>query len=71
MLPLSQPVLVCYVTSLAQRLAYASIKVYLSGVQYYGSIMGHQNHIHSMSQLYYVLRGIRRVQGTSRHRARR
>ena len=70
-LPLDQTVLLHYSTSLARRLAYATIKVYLSGVQYYSNIQGYQIQISHMTQLYYLLRGVRRVQGNSRRRPRR
>ena len=52
-------------TSLAKRVAYSTIKVYLCGVQYENLVCGFNNKISQMPRLYYVLRGIRRTQGSS------
>ena len=70
-LPVTEFNLMFYVTSLASRLSYKSIKVYLSGIQFHALTLGHQFSIPTMHQLYYLLRGIRRTQGNSRSRARR
>ena len=70
-LPVTEFNLMFYVTSLASRLSYKSIKVYLSGIQFHALTLGHQFSMPTMHQLYYLLRGIRRTQGNSHSRARR
>ena len=57
-----------YVTSCASRLALKSIKSYLAGIQHHSIIAGYPIVICEMQQLYYLLRGIRRVQGNSHTR---
>ena len=47
--------------SLAARVKFSTIKVYLCGVQYESLIHGFYTKISSMCKLYYVLRGIRRL----------
>ena len=71
MLPLNQWVLQCFVTWLARRISYKSIKVYLTGVQYFSTIIGYPERILHMHRLFYLLRGIRRQQGTQFRRPRR
>ena len=58
-------VLIYFVSSLFNRLAYKSIKVYLSAIQYYSIMSGSDIQIASMSHLFYALHGIRRIQGNS------
>ena len=70
-LPLYQQILLFYVTFLARRLSYKSIKVYLSGIQFCSNFMGLTTNVSEMCQLFSVLRGIRRVQGSSCTRPRR
>ena len=70
-LPLSQHVLQFYVTQLARTVSYQTIKVYLAGLQFHSNVMGYQIQLSNMQLLYYVLRGIRRVQGSNCHRPRR
>ena len=70
-LPLHELTLQRFVTSLVYRLGYKSIKVYLSGIQYWAILLGDPAHISGMGCLFYLLRGIRRVQGSSFHRSRR
>ena len=62
--PLKESILQLFVTSLAGRLKYSSIKVYLCGIQYQSIICGFQEKIATMGKLYYVMRGIRRVHST-------
>ena len=69
--PLSCHVLQFYVTSLARRVSYKTIKVYLAGIQFYSYMSGYQETITSMIQLFYLLRGIRRVQGSQFSQVRR
>jgi len=64
--PVYEYLLELYVTSLSNRIAYATIKIYLSGIQYHSRIRGSTVNISSMSRLYYALRGIRRLQGSQR-----
>ena len=69
--PLRQNVLQLYVTVSARRLAYSTIKVYLAGIQFHSFTSGYTDTISDMIQLYYTMRGIRRIQGNSRTRTRR
>ena len=66
--PLVEEHLELFVCSLARRLAYDSIKVYLCSVQFFATMNGDRSKISSMSHLYYVLRGIRICIGSSRRR---
>ena len=61
--PLVEQNLQLFVTSLAKRVSYATIKVYLCGVQYESLVLGFNSNISGMHKLYYVLRGVRRIQG--------
>ena len=69
--PLNQFILLFYVTFLARRVCYATIKVYLAAIQYKSNLFGYTSHIADMHQLFYLLRGVRRLQGSSRRRPRR
>ena len=71
MFPLEEFRLQRYVVSLANRLACKTIKVYLSGIQFFGLLIGSDVRIASFPRLYYVLRGIRRLQGDRFRRPRR
>lgn len=66
--PVNEFKLMLYVTSISNRLAFKSIKTYISGIQFSCTMQGQNIPISSMHQLYYLLRGIRRTQGTSRSR---
>ena len=70
-LPLLEVVLENFCVSLANRIAYKSIKVYLSGVQYFSKIQGCTVLIKNMHRLKYLLKGIRRSQSNSFDRAPR
>ena len=69
--PLEEFRLQRYVVSLANRLAFKTIKVYLSGIQFFGILIGSNIRIASFPRLFYVLRGIRRLQGDRFRRPRR
>ena len=71
MFPLQEYNLQRYVVSLSNRVSYRTIKVYLCGVQFCSTLIGRNDHIASFTRLYYVLRGIRRLQGDRFHRVRR
>jgi len=60
-----------YAAYMASRVSYNTIKVYLSGIQFHAYMAGCYNPISSMVRLYYLLRGIRRIQGSTFQRARR
>lgn len=60
MFPLQEYYLQLFVTSLAGKVKYSTIKTYLCGVQYESTISGFNDKIFSMSRLYYTIRGIRR-----------
>ena len=70
-LPLCEHTLIRYVTSMAPRVSQKTIKIYLSGVQFWSITLGHYITISSFPRLYYTLRGIRRLQGTRFTRPRR
>ena len=63
--PLTELHLEFFITSIARRLAYRTIKVYLCGLQYHSILRGHTLRMSNMPRLYYLLRGIRRTQGSS------
>ena len=70
-LPLLESTLQRFVASLTFRIGFKTIKVYLSGIQYWSIMCGDPAHISGMPRLFYLLRGIRRVQGVTFRRARR
>ena len=70
--PLNQFILLFYVAFLARRVCYATIKVYLSALQFHSNFHGYDIQISNMHQLFYLLRGVRRLApGSSRRRPRR
>ena len=69
--PLEEHVLQRYVASLAHRVSYSTIKVYLCGLQFFSHMRGLTESISSMPRVYYLLRGIRRSQGSAFQRPRR
>ena len=71
MFPLSEENLELFVCSLARRLAFSTIKVYISAIQFHAIVNGDQTRISNMAHLYYVLRGIKIFFGSSRSRPRR
>ncbi|XP_057310593.1 uncharacterized protein LOC130648557 [Hydractinia symbiolongicarpus] len=62
MFPLIESHLQLYVTFMSTRVKYATIKVYLCGIQYQSLICGFSEKIFDMGKLYYVMRGIRRTE---------
>ena len=61
-----------FASSLASRgISFATIKVYLSGVQHQNVLFGFPGRIADMPRLYELLRGIRRSQGNSLRRVQR
>ena len=64
-LPVTEFNLMLYVTHLSSSISYKSIKSYLSGLQFYALAHGQPCQIFKMQQLYYILRGIRRMQGST------
>ena len=70
-LPLTELTLQRYAASMANRVGYKTIKVYLSGVQYLSIMSGFDVQVSSFMRLYYTLRGIRRIQGSRFGRQRR
>lgn len=69
--PLDEPTLQRYVADLSKSVSYQTIKVYLAGIQYHSHMSGSRISITSMVRLYYLLRGIRRTQGSTFTRNRR
>ena len=54
-----------YISSSYVRLSYKTLKVYLAGIQYHSIINGFPVSLSSMHQLFYTLRGVRRLQGSA------
>ena len=69
--PLQEHVVELFSTSLACRVGYKTIKAYLYGIQFHGSIRGHHHKITDMPHLGYILHDIRRTQGACHSRPRR
>ena len=67
-MPVTEHTLLFYVTHVSKSLAYGTIKSYLAGIQLMSIRFGYSCAVSSMSQLYYLLRGVRRFYGQSRHR---
>ena len=68
-LPLSETVVENFCVSLASRVSYKTIKVYLSAVQFWSKMQGGGVLLKDMQRLHYVLLGIRRSQGGNFGRA--
>ena len=62
--PVTEDRLIYFVTSARHRLAFKTIKVYLAAVQYQSAVLGFPLTIASMVRIQYVLKGIRRLQGS-------
>ena len=60
MFPLQEYYMQLFVTSLAGKVKYSTIKTYLSGIQYESITLGYSEKISHMARLYYTIRGIRR-----------
>ena len=71
MFPLTEYHMQRYVVSMSNRLAFRSIKVYLSGVQFCSILIGSDVQLSTFTRLFYTLRGIRRLQGSRFNRPRR
>ena len=61
--PLTQKVLMLYVTDLTDSLSFKSIKLYLSAIKHRNIALGFKNSIHKMAQLHMLLRGVKRTLG--------
>lgn len=68
--PLNENYLQLYVSQIARRVSFRTIKVYLAGLQFTSTMLGHTETISGMHRLFYTIRGIRRTQGDN-HRPRR
>ena len=68
---LSETNLQRFVVSVANRLGYKSIKIYLAGIQFFSIMYGYNVALSSFPRLFYLLRGIRRAQGSLFSRPRR
>ena len=69
--PVRQSLLELFVASVASSISFSTIRVYLAGIQYFNTVWGYHGKISQMKRLYYVLRGVRRLQGTSMTRVAR
>ena len=70
-MPVTEHTLLFYVTHVSKSLAYGTIESYLAGIQFMSIRFGYPCAVSSMSQLYYLLRGVRHFYGLSRHRPKR
>ena len=69
--PLQEHLLESFATSLASRVGCKTITSCLYGIQFHGVMRGHRQRIRKRLRLTYVLRGIRRTQGSRHLRPRR
>ena len=60
MFPLHERNLMLFITYLARFVTAATIRVYLSGIQYESVVRGYQHKISNMNRLFYVFQGIKR-----------
>ena len=67
-LPLTPDVVENFCVALSHRVGVKSIKVYLCGIQHWSLMFGFDNKLSAMLRLPYVLRGIRRRQGSTHTR---
>ena len=63
--PISEHNLILYTTFLSQRISSKSIRTYLAGIQFMSTFLGHTINISGMRRLHYLVRGIKRSQGSS------
>ena len=61
--PLTQKVLMLYVTDLPDSLSFKSIKLYLSAIKHRNIALAFKNSIHKMAQLHMLLCGIKQTLG--------
>ena len=69
--PITEYYLQMFVSSVAMRLSFATIKTYLCGVRHYSLMVGRDIDLKNMEGLKVVMRGIKRQQGKDRKRAKR
>ncbi len=63
--------LILYVTKLATHSSHSNIKMHLAAIRYFSIKVTSFSPIHTFQRLYYLIKGIRRTQGSSRKRALR
>ena len=63
--PISEHNLLLYTTFLSQCISSKSIRTYLAGIQFMSTFLGHTINISGMRRLHYLVRGIKRSQGSS------
>ena len=68
--PIYEDQIIYFAVCSARTFTYKTIKTYIAGIQFHSRISGSHVNISSMHRLYYVLRGIRRVQSQRHHRRR-
>ena len=69
--PVREDTLMHFTTDLSYTLAHDSIKVHLSAIAFHAAILKHPLQINNFKRLYYLLRGIKRVQGKSKKKKKR
>ena len=69
--PILESNLICFCTDLAYSLAHDSIKVYLSAIAFYGTMKDRGVNFKEYKRLYYLMRGIKRTQGSKKRRKKR
>lgn len=70
-IPTSQDTLIAFSTDLSYTLAHASIKVHLAAIAFNSAMKGHPIHFRDFKRLYYLLRGIKRAQGSKKRKKKR
>ena len=70
-IPACQDSLIAFSTDLSYTLAHTSIKVHLAAVGFHSAMKGHPIHFKDFKRLYYLLRGIKRVQGSTKRKKKR
>ena len=70
-LPVLENTLIAFATDLSYTLAHSSIKVHLAAVGFHCAIQGQAIPFKTFKRLYYLMRGIKRVQGGKRKKRKR
>ena len=69
--PATEDILIPFTTDLSCSLAHSSIKVHLAAISYHSAIRGQAIPFKEYKRLYYLLRGIKRAQGSTRRKKKR
>ena len=69
--PIMESNLISFTTDLSYSLAHDSIKVHLSAIAFHGTINNHPVNFKEYKRLYYLMRGIKRAQGSKKRKKKR